>query len=82
MNAIKAQALVDFIVKFTPSHGDLHEENKTKAWIVQVDGLSKLYAGETRVVLKSLEGGKLKYTTRHNIKQPTMKSSSKPFLKG
>ena len=62
-NAIKAQALVDFIAEFTPSHGDLHEENKTKAWIVQVDGLSKLYAGGTRVVLKSLEGGKMKYTT-------------------
>ena len=36
-NAIKAQALADFIAEFTPSHGDLDEGNKTKAWVIHVD---------------------------------------------
>ena len=30
-NAIKAQALADFIVEFTPNHGDLDKENEAKA---------------------------------------------------
>ena len=62
-NAIKAQALADFIAEFTPSHGDLDEENKTKAWIIQVDGSSTLYARGTIVVLKYPKWDKLKYTT-------------------
>jgi len=61
-NAIKAQALVDFIAEFTPSQGDLDEENKTKGWIIQVD-TSTLYARGTVVVLKYLKWDKLKYTT-------------------
>ena len=57
MNAIKAQALADFIVKFTPSHGDLDGVEEVKAWVVHT------YAGGIGVVLKSLEGDKLKYAT-------------------
>ena len=33
-NAIKAQALVDFIVEFTPGHGDLDGREKAKTWII------------------------------------------------
>ena len=36
-NAIKAQALVDFIVEFTPNYNDFEEINGEK-WIVYVDG--------------------------------------------
>ena len=43
--AIKAQALADFIVKFTPSHGDLDGVDETKTWVVYVDGSSTLYVG-------------------------------------
>ena len=61
MNAIKAQALADFIVRFTPSHGDLDGMEKVKAWVVHVDWSSTLYARGIEVVLKSPEGDKLKY---------------------
>ena len=33
-NAIKAQALADFIVEFTPNHGDLDKGNEAKAWVI------------------------------------------------
>ena len=33
-NAIKAQALTDFIVKFTPSHGDLNGGEEAKTWVI------------------------------------------------
>ena len=52
-NAIKAQALVDFIAEFTSSHDDFDEENEAKAWIIQVDGSSTLYAGGIGHVLLS-----------------------------
>ena len=59
--AIKAQALADFIVEFTPSHGDLDEMEGNKTWVVHVDGSSTLHTGGIIVVLKSPEGDKLKY---------------------
>ena len=43
-NAIKAQALTDFIAEFTPNYDDLEDINGEK-WIVYVDGLSTQYAG-------------------------------------
>ena len=39
-NAIKAQALADFITEFTPSHGDLDEMEGNKTWVVHMDGSS------------------------------------------
>ena len=33
-NAIKAQALADFIAEFTPSHNDLDEMEGNKTWVV------------------------------------------------
>ena len=81
-NAIKVQALANFIAKFTPSHGDLDEENKTKAWIVQVNGSSTLYVGGIRVVLKFLEGDKLKYTTRLQYQTTNNEIEYEALLKG
>ena len=43
-NAIKAQALADFIEEFTPSHGNLGEGNEAKVWVVHVDRSSTIYA--------------------------------------
>ena len=63
-NAIKAQALADFIVKLTPSHGDLDGVEETKAWVVHVDGSSTLYVGGIGIVLKFPEGDKLRYVAR------------------
>ena len=45
-NAIKAQALADFIVEFTPSHGDLDEREDDKTWVVHVDESSTLHQEE------------------------------------
>ena len=54
-NAIKAQALVDFIAEFTPGYGDLDEMEGNKIWVILVDGSSTLHAGGIGVVLKSPE---------------------------
>ena len=43
-NAIKAQALSDFIAEFTPGHGDLDEREDNKTWVIHVDGSSTLHA--------------------------------------
>ena len=81
-NAIKAQALANFIAEFTPSHGDLHEENKTKAWIIQVDRSSTIYVGGIGVVLKSPEGDKLKYTTSLQYQTTNNEVEYEALLKG
>ena len=43
-NAIKAQALEDFIAEFTPSYDDL-DVMEDKKWIIHVDGLSTQHVG-------------------------------------
>ena len=40
INAIKAQALADFITNFTPSYDELSEVENSKKWIVRMDGSS------------------------------------------
>ena len=59
-NAIKAQALTDFIVEFTPGHGDLDGREDNKTWVVHVDGSSTFHAGGIGAVLKSPEADTLK----------------------
>ena len=81
-NAIKAQALADFIAEFIPSHGDLDEGNEGKAWVVHVDGSSTLYAGGIGIVLKSLEGEKLTYATRLQYQTTNNEVEYEAFLKG
>ena len=60
-NAIKAQALVDFIAEFTPSYDNLDEMKGSKKWVVHVDGSFTQQAGGIRVVLQSPEGDKMKH---------------------
>ena len=60
-HAIKAQALADFIVKFTPSHD---EAGDSKRWVVHVDDSSTRHAGGIGVVLQSPKGDKLKHKVR------------------
>ena len=43
-NAIKAQALADFIAEFTPSYDDL-DVMEDKKWIIHVDGSSTQHIG-------------------------------------
>ena len=63
-NALKAQALVDFIAEFTPSYDDLSEVENNKKWIVHVDRSSTPHVGGVGIVLQSPEGDKLKYKVR------------------
>nr|XP_023901973.1 uncharacterized protein LOC112013826 [Quercus suber] len=79
-NAIKAQALADFIAEFTPNHEDLEEGNKK--WVVHVDGSSTLYAGGIRVVLQSLEGDKLNYKVRLQYQTTNNEVEYEALLKG
>ena len=65
-NAIKAQALADFIAEFTPSHDDLGKMEGNKTWVVHVDGSSTLHAGGIRVVVKSPKVDKLKHKVTNN----------------
>ena len=58
---IKAQALADFIAKFTPTHNEQGEDKGAKEWIVYVDGSSTQHAGGIGVVLQLLEGDRLEY---------------------
>ena len=37
-NAIKSQALADFIAEFTPNYEDLREGGYNKKWVIHVDG--------------------------------------------
>ena len=58
--AIKAQALVDFIAKFT----FLNEDNlnhKAERWTIQTDGLSAQRRSGVGVVITNLDGEVLKY---------------------
>ena len=55
-HTIKAQALADLIMEFTPNYDDLDEMENSKKWIVHVDGSSTQHARGIGVVLQSLEG--------------------------
>ena len=81
-NAIKAQALADFIAEFTPNYEDLGEGGYNKKWVVHVDGSSTLYAGGIGVVLQSPEGDKLKYKARLQCQTTNHKAEYEALLKG
>ena len=58
---IKAQALANFIAKFTPTHNEQGEDKGAKEWIVYVDGSSTQHAGGIGVVLQLPEGDRLEF---------------------
>ena len=61
--AIKAQALADFIVKFTIPDED-NAPNETERWTIQTDGLSAQKRGGVEVVIITLKGEMLKYVVQ------------------
>ena len=81
-NAIKAQALADFITEFTPSHGDLDEMEGNKTWVVHMDGSSTLHADGIEVVLKSPEADKLKHKVRLHYQTTNNEAEYEALLKG
>ena len=80
-HAIKAQALADFIVEFTPSHDDL-EVVQDKKWIIHVDSSSTQHAGGIGVVLQSLEGDRLTYKVRLQYQTTNNEVEYEALLKG
>ena len=62
--AIKAQALVDFIAEFTVTENEPSKEKPDEEWEIEIDGSSVKGAGGVGIVFKTLEGHLLKYSTR------------------
>ena len=81
-NAIKAQALGDFIAEFTPCQGNLNEREDNKTWVIHVDGLSTLHAGGIGVVLKSPEVDTLKRKVRLHYQTTDNEAEYEALLKG
>ncbi|XP_075659034.1 uncharacterized protein LOC142628887 [Castanea sativa] len=81
-NAIKAPTLADFIVEFTPSHGDLDLVEKAKTSVAHMDGSSTLYAGGIGVVLQSPEGDKMKFKVRLQYQTTKNEVEYESLLKG
>ena len=81
-NAIKAQALADFIAEFTPSHSNLYEMEGNKTWVVYVDGSSTLHAGGIGVVLKSPEANTLKRKVCLHYQTTNNEAEYEALLKG
>ena len=81
-NAIKAQALANFIAEFTLNHGELDEVDEYKKWVIYVDGSSTQYVGGIRVILKSLDGDKLKYAARLQYQMINNEIEYEALLKG
>ena len=67
--AIKAQALADFIVEFTVTEEEPSEEKPEEDWEIEIDGSSVNGAGGVGIVFKTPEGHLLKHSTR--LQYPT-----------
>ena len=80
--AKKAQALVDFIAKFTPTHDQQSKDQGAKQWAVRVDGLSTQHAGGIGIVLQSLKGDHLEYVIRLQFQMTNNEDEYKTLLQG
>ncbi|XP_030945651.1 uncharacterized protein LOC115970120 [Quercus lobata] len=78
-HAIKAQALADFIMEFTPGHDETEGNDR---WVVHVDGSSTKYAGGIGVVLQSPEGDKLRHKVRLQYQATNNEVEYEALLKG
>ena len=81
-HAIKAQALADFITKFTPNYNDLDGTDDNKKWTVHMDGSSTQHAGGIGVVLQSPKGDKLKHKVRLQYQTTNNEVEYEALLKG
>ena len=81
-NAIKAQVLADFIAEFSPNQSELNEVDEVQNWVINVDGSSTLYAGGIRVILKSPEEDRLKYTACLQYQTTNNETKYQALLKG
>uniref|UniRef100_A0A2N9FAH3 Uncharacterized protein n=1 Tax=Fagus sylvatica TaxID=28930 RepID=A0A2N9FAH3_FAGSY len=67
--AIKAQALADFIAEFTVTEDEPSEQKPDEEWEVEIDGSSVKGAGGVGIVFRTPEGHLLKHSTR--LQYPT-----------
>ena len=67
--AIKAQALADFIAEFTAAGKEPSQEKSEEKWEVNIDGSSVKGAGGVGIVFKTPEGQLLKHVMR--LQYPT-----------
>ena len=56
--------------------------DEVQRWVINVDGLSMLYAGGIGVILKSPEGDKLKYAARLQYQTTNNEAEYEILLKG
>ena len=72
--AIKAQALADFIAKFTLTDEE-NPNHEAEWWIIQIDGSSAQKRGEVGVVITAPNGEELKYGVQ--LKFPATNNEAK-----
>ena len=80
--AIKAQALADFIAEFTVAEEEPPEEKPDRNWEVEIDGSSVKRAGGVRVVFKTPEGRLLKHSVRLQYLTTNNEAEYKALLTG
>ncbi|XP_030970669.1 uncharacterized protein LOC115991060 [Quercus lobata] len=80
--AIKAQALVDFIVEFTPAHDQQNENKRAREWIIHVDGSSIQHVGGVEVILQSPKGDLLEYAFRLQFQTTNNEAEYKALIIG
>jgi hypothetical protein len=80
--AIKAQALADFIAEFTTSEEEPPEEKPDRNWEVEIDGSSVKGAGGVGVVFKTPEGHLLKHSVRLQYPTTNNETEYKALLTG
>ena len=69
-------------MEFTSSQGELDELDEAQKWVISVDSSSTLYAGGIGVILKSLEGDKLRYVAHLQYQITNNKVEYEALLKG
>lgn len=80
--AIKAQALADFIVEFTQAHGQQNGGEGEKQWIVHMDGSSTRYARGVSVILQSPKGDRQEYAILLQFLMTNNKTEYEALLQG
>ena len=76
--AIKVQALVDFIAKFTLSDEDSLTK-EAERWMIQTDGSSTQKQEGVGVVITAPDGEVLKYGVQLKFSAPTVKLNMKEY---
>ena len=69
-------------MEFTLSQGELDELDEAQKWVISVDSSSTLYAGGIGVILKFLEGDKLRYVAHLQYQITNNKVEYEALLKG